>query len=579
MKRVIFIAIALLYSTMPFAWCTGGDFLSNGAIPCASGLSSNPADIHAYLWIQGKADWTTDGSGGVAAGNCTAGGTIGGCDSDGVMSAQEAPSNCDVYGDSILLADQANSCALGLSAGEYVLFTDWWTSTYDGCPSTSLSERAVLLVYDDTGKYVLQSKSKAGGGWTDWDEIGTSAAIQVPAPQVTYYREFYSDIYMSGIGNVYGSYAAGDAPSSPLITGFRLYFYFGCSTPPTLATSAWVPAESYPPYTTEILDYDLPAATDGLWIGRALIIDGNDAPFVTGYSPVLPPASGTVVTDGDPCSCTGLGIYPTVGCWDCAPYEDVLVDGTELFQGIAMSPSGAPYPYHGTCNVQHSFQFRSRFGDTATCWSDPIYATDTSVADPPVITSVVDNNPYLPSGFNIYFTPGTPAIRHDLYLWGAEGPLLATDFHSGDKTQAYTCHQNWGFSIAAINDTGECQTVYSGTVYGHEDCNKPPEIAAGLSESDALLCSADKTTFNWPSFFGATGYRLYRGTPADLANLPGGAVDNSCLKYDGASTSMDLSGDTPTSGSFFWYLVTACNGSGEGPAGTGRIINSSGGCP
>ncbi len=572
MKKILLSSILLLFSAIGLAFCPVPVTLTNEAIPCASGLSADPSRVHAYLWIQGMANWTNDYTGIVQAppGYCV---SYGGCDSDGTDSVDEI---CMLEGSGSIIVPWQN-CAGG-SWGEYGLFTDWSNMPFDGCPSTDWLARAILLIYDDDGNFVLQSRSQ-GKDWDNWDEIGTTAASsQLTAPGVYYSEGAELSLPYVPSSVIYGSYSAGDAPSAPLITGRRIYYYFGC-TPPSKATSAWTAGPSYPLDTTSIMNYDFPAAPEGLWVAYTLIVDGNDLPFVSNYTSVPWHVEGTAV-DEDPCSCTGLTLYPDHGCWDCVPFVDVLIDGTELHQSILIGFETGGWLYHGTCNVQHSIQFRGHYyGETYSCWSDPIYATDTGVANPPVITSIVDNNPYLPSGFTIFFTPGTPAIRHDLYLSGSGGPLLITDFKSGASTQPYFCYNNVTFAIAAINDTGECQTVYSESVSGYEECSKPPEIAAGLSTSDALLFSTEEATVNWQSFFGATGYRLYRGTLADLTNLPGGAVDNSCLKYDGTSTSVDLSGDAPTSESFFWYLVSAYNGAGEGPAGTGRIINSSGGCP
>ncbi|NMB99246.1 MAG: hypothetical protein GYA35_03075, partial [Thermoanaerobaculaceae bacterium] len=55
---------------------------------------------------------------------------------------------------------------------------------------------------------------------------------------------------------------------------------------------------------------------------------------------------------------------------------------------------------------------------------------------------------------------------------------------------------------------------------------------------------------------------------------------NFCKKYEGANTSADISLDNPSSveGNCYYYLVTAYNGAGEGSAGNGRILNSSGSC-
>lgn len=112
----------------------------------------------------------------------------------------------------------------------------------------------------------------------------------------------------------------------------------------------------------------------------------------------------------------------------------------------------------------------------------------------------------------------------------------------------------------------------------------PPEIARGTSEIDAQMWSDDKTMQGWPFEYNATGYRLYRGTQDQLAGLRDGTGD-SCVRYDGPTMNIDLSSDDPSavSGRFYWYLVTARNGSLEGSAGRGsdvieRTVDPDGSC-
>jgi hypothetical protein len=97
----------------------------------------------------------------------------------------------------------------------------------------------------------------------------------------------------------------------------------------------------------------------------------------------------------------------------------------------------------------------------------------------------------------------------------------------------------------------------------------PPEIAAGTSQTDAQSWSGDKVTQYWPSSSSASGYTLYRGTMAELANLLNDSSD-SCARYTGAAASADLTDDDPSTveGRFFWYIVTGYNSYGEGAAGS-----------
>ncbi len=96
----------------------------------------------------------------------------------------------------------------------------------------------------------------------------------------------------------------------------------------------------------------------------------------------------------------------------------------------------------------------------------------------------------------------------------------------------------------------------------------PPEIAPGSSISDAQVWSPDKTEQSWPGSASADSYMLYRGSRAELPNLLTGDSD-SCARYSGTDTFVDLSEDDPSSmeGRFFWYIVTGYDAYGEGPAG------------
>ncbi len=112
----------------------------------------------------------------------------------------------------------------------------------------------------------------------------------------------------------------------------------------------------------------------------------------------------------------------------------------------------------------------------------------------------------------------------------------------------------------------------------------PPEVSPGSSSATAQSWAVDKTTMSWQAATGATGYRLYRGTPGNLPNLLTATTD-SCTRYDGALLTFNLNGvnDQPAAGSFLWFLVTAYNGAGEGTAGNAtagpRTLNSTGVCP
>jgi alpha-tubulin suppressor-like RCC1 family protein len=111
----------------------------------------------------------------------------------------------------------------------------------------------------------------------------------------------------------------------------------------------------------------------------------------------------------------------------------------------------------------------------------------------------------------------------------------------------------------------------------------PNEIAPGSTFNTAQKWTG-KNTQTWPGDASAASYRLYRGVKAGLPYLLDSRPD-SCLRYEGSSTSTTIS-DDPTNlgaGDFYWYLVVGVQGPAEGPAGNAtagpRIVNSSGLCP
>mgnify|MGYP001767786058 CR=1 FL=1 len=395
-------------------------------------------------------------------------------------------------------------------------------------------------------------------------------------------------------GVTYGAFAAGDAQPSPIATHYKVYFYRGTSAPTNFSTSGWIAGLTYPITTTNISNCTYPDPSgESLWLSRVLVFEGRELPFVSTDAVLICPgawgdsAPYPTGADVDPCACSGIIVtwppYPGASGYDIIfrsdyhGYEGICdyLDGS-FFENVT-----SPFVFSNGCGMYY-FDVRAKSCGRVTCWSATYWDWDNFVEEDinlspsaPVITSVVDNDPYAQTGIAITYEPGIPASRHDLYK---NGILILSNFVSGSTVGGLDCNTANNFTVKAVKTEGPCLESYSEIVSGTDHCSAPPEIATGLLETDIQSWSENKNTQSWPAFAGATGYKLYRGTQADLVNLPGGAVDNSCLRYDGASTSIDLSGDTPPSESFFWYLVTAYNASGEGPAGTGRIINTSGIC-
>ncbi|MFB3852115.1 MAG: putative Ig domain-containing protein, partial [Acidobacteriota bacterium] len=156
-------------------------------------------------------------------------------------------------------------------------------------------------------------------------------------------------------------------------------------------------------------------------------------------------------------------------------------------------------------------------------------------------------------------------------------PVGLTLSSNGIISGTPTTSGSFNFTITSTDSTGCAGTRnYNITVIVG---NPPPEIAVGNSYSEALIFSEDKQTISWPGEATATGYKLFRGTLNDLPNLQNDNID-SCTRYFGTNTSVDLSSDDPsaTAGNLYWYLVVGYNAVGDGPAGNSRIVNSQGIC-
>ena len=92
-----------------------------------------------------------------------------------------------------------------------------------------------------------------------------------------------------------------------------------------------------------------------------------------------------------------------------------------------------------------------------------------------------------------------------------------------------------------------------------------------------------KDTLIWTATPRAATYTLRRGRGSDLAALRDAGVD-SCEQVTGSALSSGPTlTESPTSGSFFWFLVRTENAFGAGSTGnatTGaRVLNADGACP
>jgi hypothetical protein len=95
--------------------------------------------------------------------------------------------------------------------------------------------------------------------------------------------------------------------------------------------------------------------------------------------------------------------------------------------------------------------------------------------------------------------------------------------------------------------------------------------------------SASASNLQWESIPGATFYNVYRGAPSDLPNLLNPVADSCRRATTTIPATGSVLGEAPPGGSFYWYLVRAANGAGEGPPGDAtagpRSQERSGDCP
>lgn len=139
-----------------------------------------------------------------------------------------------------------------------------------------------------------------------------------------------------------------------------------------------------------------------------------------------------------------------------------------------------------------------------------------------------------------------------------------------------------GFGGTLFNDTLEPAPVPFTDAGGSPVTGIVP-LGPSVTVGEANFLSWDDSeSVVWHPALGATLYRFYRGTKADLPKLLDANID-SCLLDEGVDTSSYTPVEIPPPGQFFWYLAVGVNGSTVGSAGDAtsgaRVLNSSGDCP
>ncbi len=233
--------------------------------------------------------------------------------------------------------------------------------------------------------------------------------------------------------------------------------------------------------------------------------------------------------------------------------------------------------------------------DDCTFWFTHEYRPATNWATQIASFKILPNAPAAPSFANVACTTLT-------VNWAAAGGAATYDVYRAAGAACTGAVKITATPVSGLtyNDTGLTGgTQYSYYVVANSVCGSS---ANGTCSTQTTLASCtpgetspggtpatsqnwtDKVTHAWQAVSGATSYNLYRGVQADLSKLLDTQVD-SCLKYTGtALTTATLTEDpSAVAGRFYWYVVTASNASGEGPAGNAtagpRVVNSSGACP
>ncbi len=230
------------------------------------------------------------------------------------------------------------------------------------------------------------------------------------------------------------------------------------------------------------------------------------------------------------------------------------------------------YVVRGACDA---------YGTNESLNSNCMAATRLAVPAAPAAPAVADVDPCALSGVSISWSGVTFATGYDLRV---DSTTVVTGVTS-PYTYSPGNSSSHNYQVRSKNSCGSSgwSTATSGT---DAICPVPSETSPGTGgAATGITWSSDKVTIGWQAVAGTvSGYRLYKGVPADLPNLLSASAD-SCTRYDGSSLSyaLNTSTDVPSSGSFFWFLVDAYNGAGEGSAGNAtagaRIVNSTGTCP
>jgi hypothetical protein len=171
------------------------------------------------------------------------------------------------------------------------------------------------------------------------------------------------------------------------------------------------------------------------------------------------------------------------------------------------------------------------------------------------------------------------------------------DWYNGTYT-------NYGFTVRPDATSGNTNVLYTFATRENGTSSNQPILRVNYTPASYYDCSYIESGdcgctppteevvdtvmvagngFSWTSI-GSTGYRVVRGLQGNLAALLDESTDF-CTYWSGTATSLDISADDPSlvTGRCYYYLIQGYNGSDAntclGPAGNGRIVDTSGSCP
>ncbi|NMC00566.1 MAG: hypothetical protein GYA35_09835, partial [Thermoanaerobaculaceae bacterium] len=336
----------------------------------------------------------------------------------------------------------------------------------------------------------------------------------------------------------------------------------------SLAVTGYASGATYSPGDTASHNYVV-RAINGTCYTNSNTMAGTDANNAPG-SPTI-----TAVNDVDACAQSGVQIVYTAGSG--ATSHDLYRDGSLAVTGYA---SGATYNPGDTAS--HNYVVRAING---TCYTNSNTMAGTDANN--TISAITLNATDAASGscgVLITFAGGVNATQFDLYV---DGGLAQSNITSGYMYYPADSSSH-NYVVRGIN--GICANVDSNvSSVADPDCGAlpppPPEIATGTNYT--WTANQTSQTMGWNSDATATGYRVYRGTKAQLPNLLNSNTDF-CTRYDGTNLTLDVSTDNPatidSTNKVVYYLIVAYNAGGEGPSGnasgpTPRVVNTTGNCP